>query len=62
MNLNVTVDGGKYTVTQDATGRLKALRYGMVWRDCVGDKLIYALAVEVESLREKLARAERDIK
>lgn len=50
--LNVTVESGKYTVKQDASGRLTALRYGNTWRDCTGDKLIYALAAEVESLRE----------
>jgi hypothetical protein len=54
--LCVTVGDGKYTVKQDATGRLTALRYGEPWRDCCGDGLIYTLAAEVETLREELAR------
>lgn len=54
--LSVTVGDGKYTVQQDASGRLTALRYGEPWRDCCGDGLIYTLAAEVESLREQLAR------
>jgi hypothetical protein len=60
--LCVTVgDGGKYTVTQDATGRLTALRYGEPWRDCCGDGLIYTLAAEVETLREELARVTHNV-
>jgi hypothetical protein len=54
--LCVTVADGKYTVKQDASGRLTALRYGEPWRDCVGDGLICALAYEVDNLREQLAR------
>lgn len=57
--LCVTVADGKYTVKQDASGRLIALRYGEPWRDCVGDGLICALAYEVDSLREQLARVRR---
>lgn len=52
--VGVTVENGKYTVKQDADGRLTALRYGEPWRDCCGDGLIYALAAEVESLRDLL--------
>ena len=50
--LSVTVD--EYTVTQTKKGELLALRHGEIWRDCVGDNLILALAQEVERLREKL--------
>jgi len=50
--LNVTVGEGKYTVQQDETGRLSALRYGEPWRDCCGDGLIYMLAAEVQELRD----------
>jgi hypothetical protein len=60
--LCVTVGDGKYTVTQDASGRLTALRYGEPWRDCVGDGLICALAYEVNSLREQLARVTHNAK
>lgn len=50
--LEVDISDGKYTVIQDETGAIKALRYGEDWRDCVGDNLILALAQEVERLRE----------
>ena len=53
--LHVTVYDGKYTVIQDETGRLRALRYGEEWRDCCGDGLILALAQEIANLREKNA-------
>lgn len=56
--LRVTIGDGKYTVIQDASGKLFALRYGRPWRDCCGDGLIYALAAEVEELRERLADIE----
>ncbi|HEY9816335.1 MAG TPA: hypothetical protein V6D20_11130, partial [Candidatus Obscuribacterales bacterium] len=46
-SLCVTVGDGKYTVRQDETGRLTALRYGEPWRDCCGDSLIYTLAAEL---------------
>lgn len=49
--LEVTVADGKYTVIQRPDGRLVALRYGKEWRDCCGDGLIYALAAEIEELR-----------
>ncbi len=54
-NLCVSVYDGKYTVIQNASGAVRALRYGEEWRDCCGDGLILALAQEVEELREKLA-------
>ncbi len=60
--LCVTVADGKYTVKQDATGRLTALRYGEPWRDCCGDGLIYMLAAEVETLREQLARVTHNVR
>jgi len=51
--LCVSVADGKYTVKQDESGRIKALRYGEEWRDCCGDNLIYWLAVELDELRKK---------
>lgn len=50
--MRVTV-GGYTVVFEEGTGRLHALRYGEEWRDCVGDKLLLALAYEVESLRDR---------
>ncbi len=52
--MKVDVYDGKYTVIQDKTGHLRALRYGKEWRDCCGDGLILALAQEVRELRDKL--------
>lgn len=49
--LRVTVADGKYTVVQSAKGELYALRYNEIWRSCVGDNLILALAYEVDKLR-----------
>lgn len=54
--LNVTVGSGKYTVIQDRDGRLRALRYGEEWRDCVGDGLVYTMAAEIQELREENAK------
>lgn len=56
--MNVEIANGKYTVVQDNTGRVIALRYNEPWRDCSGNKLILALAQEVEFLREKIKLAE----
>lgn len=56
--LNVTVYDGKYTVIQDEKGRLRALRYGEEWRDCVGDGLICALGYEVHELRTRIKELE----
>lgn len=62
--LNVTVGDGKYTVIQEANGRLRALRYGEPWpaRDdsLIGDNLVLALAQEVQALREKIDEMKAD--
>lgn len=47
----VDLEGGKYTVVMEANGNLYALRGGEPWRSLTGDKLVYALAAEVERLR-----------
>lgn len=54
--LNVTVGDGKYTVIMERYGQTHALRYGEPWRCISGDNLILSLAMEVERLRELLAR------
>lgn len=59
--LRVTVGDGKYTVVLPKDGRLHALRYGEQWRDCVGDGLVLALALEVEALRELLKECRDEI-
>jgi hypothetical protein len=60
MRLHVEIEDGKYTVIQEDTGTLHALRYGEPWRDLCGDKLVYCLAAEVEALRDEVKRLERD--
>lgn len=50
----VTVYDGKYTVVWGEGVPMHALRYGLEWRDCIGDGLILALAQEVEELRTRL--------
>lgn len=53
----VELADGKYTVIQTDEGRLIAFRHGEPWRDCVGDNLIFQLAVEVERLRAGIQKA-----
>lgn len=56
--LNVSVSDGKYTVIQEADGRLHALRHGQPWgRDIVGDTLVLCLAQELAQAREDLTDA-----
>jgi hypothetical protein len=50
--LRVKIDG-KYTVVWDTAG-LRALRYGLPWRDLVGDKLVLAMAFEIDELRKRV--------
>lgn len=50
----VDVCDGKYSVVIDDDYNLIALRYGQSWRDCIGDNLIYCLAVELKEAREKI--------
>lgn len=59
--LRVPVDDGKYTIVQDAQGRLTVLRYGEAWLgygsdkpDIPGSKMLIGMACELEELREKL--------
>lgn len=52
--LNVSIDNGKYTVIQNDDGTVSVNRYGECWREVTGDKLILALAYEIDRLREEL--------
>lgn len=54
---DIRLEGGKYTVRQTPAG-LEALRYDEPWRDLTGDKLVYAMAVEILTLRERLTPPE----
>lgn len=50
---------GKYTLLFDK-GEMKALRYGEPWRDITGDNLIYWMWVEIETLKDKIEKMERN--
>lgn len=50
----IEIADGKYTVYQEKTGGLKALRYGKPWRDCCGDNLIGNLMYELIDAKEKI--------
>ena len=49
--MKVSTDDGKYTVIQDSTGGMRALRYGEEWRDCTGDGMILTLAQDLQDAR-----------
>lgn len=51
---DIRLESGKYTVRQTQAG-LAALRYDEPWRDLTGDKLVYAMAMEISLLRERLS-------
>lgn len=57
-DIDVPVDNGKYRVLFNLQDGLRALRYDQPWRDCVGDNLIYWLAVELNEAREKIKKLE----
>lgn len=56
--INVSVNNDKYRVRMAEGGGLHALRYGKEWRDCVGDNLIYWLAVELQEARNTIEKLE----
>lgn len=56
---SVNLGDGKYTYINDEQGQ-RALRYGEPWRNLAGDKFVYCMAAEIESLRaEAKAKDER---
>ena len=57
--MNVKCGDGKYEWRFDEkTGKLTCLRYGGEWRDETGDGAVLALLQHVESLQEKISKAE----
>jgi hypothetical protein len=56
----IDLDGGKYTVINELNegGKFKALRYGEEWRSLAGDNLVLAMFYRIESLTERLSKAE----
>lgn len=57
--MKVEIEGGKYTYVFSPDGWSKVLRHGENWKDVTGDKFLYCMAAEIESLREQLAELER---
>ena len=57
LNIDVTVDEGKYRFTQSSMGEIKVYRYGELWIDgsFPGINMVIAMACEIEELREKVA-------
>ncbi len=55
--MRVDIEGGKYTYINE-DGRSRVLRHGEPWnRDVSGDKFIFCMVAEIESLRQQLAAA-----
>jgi len=48
---------GKYTVYQEKSGALKALRYGEPWQDLCGNNLVFYLMVELIEAQEKINKS-----
>ena len=59
--LRVETSDGKYTVILSEEKGLYALRHSEHWRDLTGDKLILALAQEIEGLRKTLRDLEMEL-
>lgn len=55
----IDIAEGKYTLLFDK-GEMQALRYGEPWRDITGDNLIYWMWVEIETLKDKIEKMERE--
>ena len=54
--MRVSVEGGKYTYVNELGKAPCVLRYEEPWRDATGDKFIYCMASEIESLREQVEK------
>jgi len=51
--MKIDLENGKYTyIFEEDTGKQYALRHGEDWRALTGDNLIYAMACEIERLKE----------
>lgn len=48
---DIVLEDGKYTIRIHQDGKLECLRYGEPWRDLVGDKMVLAMAQEIQRLR-----------
>lgn len=52
MAITTIVVNDKYTVIHENGTGLRAIRYGCVYRDLIGDGLILAMAQRIEDLEE----------
>lgn len=55
---SIDLDDGKYTIQHENGANLRCLRYGQPWRDLTGDKMVLAMADEIERLTAYKAAAE----
>jgi hypothetical protein len=59
MSTCLSLEHGKYVILHAEDGTMQALRYGTVWRDLTGDKLILALVMELERMERMLQDKEK---
>lgn len=59
LDIDITLDDGKYRYTFDNKGHAKAYRYGEPWRDVVGDGLVLAMAYHIAELETNLANVKQ---
>ena len=59
--MRVSVEGGKYTYVNELGKASCVLRYGELWRHAAGDKFIYSMAAEIESLREQVEKLMKEL-
>lgn len=57
LNIDVTVDDGKYRFTQDMEGKVIVYRHGEPWivGSFPGINMVIAMACEIEDLRDRLS-------
>lgn len=63
MNIDITVDDGKYRFTQDNAGQVVVYRHGEEWLSgsFPGINMVIAMACELEEAREQISKLEADV-
>jgi len=55
--MKISLDNGKYEVVLSENGSsFEAFRYGELWRDLVGDNLIYYMFLKIVEQEEEIRR------
>ena len=55
--MKISLDNGKYEVVLSENGSsFEAFRYGELWRDLVGDNLIYYMFLKILEQEEEIRR------